>query len=115
MCGRAFEPDFLYTWPNAFTGVMGGEQAAKTMSIVARGKAEASGIQIDETLLAQQEKMLAMKFDDQSDAFYTSGHLMDDGMIDPRQTRNTLGMLLETVFEARRRIIRPNSYGVSRL
>ena len=115
MCGRAFEPDFLYTWPNAFTGVMGGEQAAKTMSIVARGKAEASGIQIDEALLAQQEKMLAMKFDDQSDAFYTSGHLMDDGMIDPRQTRNTLGMLLETVFEARRRIIRPNSYGVSRL
>ena len=115
MCGRAFEPDFLYTWPNASTGVMGGEQAAKTMSIVARGKADASGIQIDEALLAQQEKMLAMKFDDQSDAFYTSGHLMDDGMIDPRQTRNTLGMLLETVFEARRRIIRPNSYGVSRL
>ena len=59
--------------------------------------------------------MLAMKFDSQSDAFYTSGHLMDDGMIDPRQTRNTVGMLLETVLEARRRVIRPNSYGVSRL
>ncbi|MAH72547.1 MAG: acetyl-CoA carboxylase carboxyltransferase subunit, partial [Porticoccaceae bacterium] len=115
MCGRAFEPDFLYTWPNASTGVMGGEQAAKTMSIVARGKAEASGSDVDEELLAQQEKMLAMKFDSQSDAFYTSGHLMDDGMIDPRQTRNTVGMLLETVLEARRRVIRPNSYGVSRL
>ena len=115
MCGRAFEPDFLYTWPNASTGVMGGEQAAKTMSIVARGKAEASGSDVDEELLAQQEKMLAMKFDSQSDAFYTSGHLMDDGMIDPRQTRNTVGMLLETVLEARRRVIHPNSYGVSRL
>ena len=115
MCGRGYNPDFLYTLPNAKMGVMGGEQAAKTMSMVARGKAAAAGVEPDEEMLAQQEKMLAHVFDSQSDAFYTSGHMMDDGMIDPRDMRKTLGMLLETVQEARNRIVRPNSFGIARL
>ena len=115
MCGRGYDPDFLYTFPNARMGVMGGEQAAKTMSMVARGKAAAMGVEPDEEQLAQQEQMMAHIFDSQSDAFYTSGHMMDDGMIDPRNMRSTLGMLLETVREARHRIVRPNSFGVARL
>lgn len=115
MCGRGYGPDFLYTFPNAKMGVMGGEQAAKTMSMVARGKAEAMGVEPDEEALAAQEKGLAHIFDSQSDAFYTSGHLLDDGMIDPRNMRKTLGMLLETVREARCRTVRPNSFGVARL
>lgn len=115
MCGRGYNPDFLYTLPNAKMGVMGGEQAAKTMSMVARGKAAAAGVEPDEEMLAQQEKMLTHVFDSQSDAFYTSGHMMDDGMIDPRDMRKTLGMLLETVQEARNRIVRPNSFGIARL
>ena len=115
MCGRGYNPDFLYTLPNAKMGVMGGEQAAKTMSMVARSKAAAAGVEPDEEMLAQQEKMLAHVFDSQSDAFYTSGHMMDDGMIDPRDMRKTLGMLLETVQEARNRIVRPNSFGIARL
>lgn len=115
MCGRGFFPDFLYTFPNARTGVMGGEQAAKTMSMVARAKAEALGKQADEEALAKQEKGLTHMFDSQSSAFYTSGHMMDDGMIDPRQTRNTLGFLLETVKEGRIRSVRPNTFGIARL
>ena len=115
MCGRGFEPDFLYTFPNARTGVMGGEQAAKTMSMVARGKAAASGKEPDETALAQQEAYLANIFDSQSGAFYTSGHMMDDGMIDPRDSRKTLGFLLETVWETRHRSVRPNSFGIARM
>lgn len=115
MCGRGLEPDFLYTFPNARTGVMGGEQAAKTMSMVARGKAELSGDAVDEAALKAQEQQLTSLFDDQSSAFYTSGHLMDDGMVDPRHTRNTLGFILETVWEARNRIVRPNSFGIARL
>lgn len=115
MCGRGYNPDFLYTLPNAKMGVMGGEQAAKTMSMVARGKAAAAGVEPDEEMLAQQEKMLAHVFDSQSDAFYTSGHMMDDGMIDPRDMRKTLGMLLETVQEARNRVVRPNTFGIARL
>lgn len=115
MCGRGYNPDFLYTFPNARMGVMGGEQAAKTMSMVARGKAAAMGVASDEEMLAQQEQVLAHIFDSQSDAFYTSGHMMDDGMIDPRNLRKTLGMLLETVREGRHRVVRPNSFGVARL
>lgn len=115
MCGRGYDPDFLYTWPNATTGVMGGDQAAKTMSIVAEGVAKAKGQEIDPQHVQQQEAMLVQHFDGQSSAFYTSGHLQDDGMIDPRETRQTLGFLLSTVTEARRRTLRPNSFGVARI
>lgn len=115
MCGRGFDPDFLYTFPNARMGVMGGEQAAKTMSMVARGRAEAAGQEVDEEALGKQEAFLTQHFDGQSDAFYTSGHLMDDGMIDPRDARNTLGFLLETVWEKRHRTVRENSFGIARM
>jgi geranyl-CoA carboxylase beta subunit len=115
MCGRNFDPDFLYTFPNAQTGVMGGEQAAKTMSEVARAKAAAQDQATDEEALKKQEAFLADVFDSQASAFYTSGHLQDDGMIDPRDTRNTLGFLMETVWESRHRTPRPNSFGIARM
>ena len=115
MCGRNFDPDFLYTYPNAQTGVMGGEQAAKTMSEVARAKAAAQNQAAGEEALKKQEAFLADVFDSQASAFYTSGHMQDDGMIDPRDTRNTLGFLMETVWESRHRTPRPNSFGVARM
>ncbi len=115
MCGRGYDPDFLYTWPNASMGVMGGDQAATVMTIVAEGQAAARGAEVDRDLLAKQEAGLKHVFDSQSDAFYTSGHLMDDGMIDPRQTRQTLGFLLTTVNEGRARTVRPNSFGIARM
>ena len=115
MCGRGFDPDFLFTWPNASTGVMGGEQAAQVMTIVAEGTAKASGTEPDYDALAKQETFLTKLFNDQSSGFYTSGHLMDDGMIDPRETRQALGFLLATVWEARNRSVRRNSFGIARL
>lgn len=115
MCGRGYDPDFVYTWPNASAGVMGGEQAAMVMSIVAEGQAKAQGMEPDRAALAKQEARLTEVFNSQSSAFYTSGHLMDDGMIDPRQTRQTLGFLLATVREGRARTVRPNSFGVGRM
>lgn len=115
MCGRGYDPDFLFTWPNAKTGVMGGDQAAKTMSMVARGRAKAKGQEVDEDVIKTQEAMLTHVFDSQSDAFYTSGHLMDDGMIDPRDTRKTLGFILDTVREAGIRKLRANSFGIARM
>ena len=115
MCGRHFNPDFLYTFPNACTGVMGGEQAGNTMSMVARGKAAAAGKEPDEKALAQQAAWLANMFDSQAGAFYTSGHMMDDGMIDPRDSRKTLGFLLETIWETRHRTVRENSFGIARM
>ena len=115
MCGYAFDPDFLFTWPNAMTGVMGGEQASITMAQVARRTAERKGREVDEEKLAQQSAHIQHHFDKQSDAFYTSGHMLDHGMIDPRDTRRVIGFCLQTCREARVRVIRPNSFGVARL
>ena len=73
------------------------------------------GATIDEAQMKAQEEMLTQHFDGQSDAFYTSGHLLDDGLIDPRDTRRVLGFLLETCWEARHREVRPNSFGIARM
>lgn len=115
MCGRGYDPDFILTWPNASTGVMGGDQAAKVMSIVMEAGAKRRGIEIDASAMQAQEKMLTGIFDSQSDAFYTSGHMLDDGMIDPRDSRKALGFLLDTVWESRNRTVTPNSFGVARM
>ena len=115
MCGRGYDPDFLMTWPNAATGVMGGEQAATVMAIVAEGQAARTGVTLDPQIAAQQKAMLTHIFDSQSSAFYTSGHLCDDGMIDPRDTRQVLGFLLSTVWEGRNRTVKDNSFGIARM
>ena len=115
MGGHGYEPEFLFTWPNALTGVMGGEQAANTMDQVARVSAERRGQEVDEAALKAQKDRLIAHFDAQSDAFYTSGRLLDQGMIDPRDTRRVLGFALETCWEARNRDLHPNAFGVARL
>ncbi len=115
MGGLGYEPEFLFTWPNALTGVMGGEQAANTMDQVARVSAERRGQEVDEAALKAQKDRLIAHFDSQSDAFYTSGRLLDQGMIDPRDTRRVLGFALETCWEARNRDLHPNAFGVARL
>jgi geranyl-CoA carboxylase beta subunit len=115
MCGRGFDPDFLFSWPNASMGVMGGEQAATVMGIVAEEAAQARGFELDPAMMAEQSKQLANHFNRQADGFYTSGHMLDDGMIDPRDTRKALGFILGTVWEAAHRTLRPNSFGVARL
>ena len=115
MCGVGYDPDFLFTWPNATTGVMGGEQAARTMEHVARSGAQRRGETVDEEALRQQSERLIQYFDGQSDAFYTSGRMLDQGMIDPRDTRRVLGFALETSLESRHRTLQTNSFGVARL
>ncbi len=114
MCGYAYEPDFLFAWPNAMTGVMGGEQAAATMAMVARGSAMRRGQPVDEVRLKAQSAAITAHFDKQSDEFYTSGHCLDHGVIDPRDTRKVLGFALDTCREARSRALNPNSFGVAR-
>ncbi len=118
MCGHAFEPDFLFSWPNARTGVMGGEQAAKTMDVVARASAARKGQELKpelETKLAAQQKAILDLFESQESAFYTSGRMLDFGIIDPRDTRKILGFLIETTWEACNRKLRPNTFGVARI
>lgn len=114
MAGYAYEPDFLFTWPNAVSGVMGGEQAARTMEQVARTAAARRGTPVDETAMSAQSAQLSRHFDEQSDAFYTSGRLLDMGIIDPRDTRRVLGFCLLTCLEAASRTVQPNTFGVAR-
>ena len=85
------------------------------MSQVARVSAMRRGQDIDEATLAAREARVVALFDGQSDAFYTSGRALDQGVIDPRDTRRVLGFALETCAEARHRDLRPNSFGVARL
>jgi geranyl-CoA carboxylase beta subunit len=115
MCGYAYQPDFLFAWPNASTGVMGGEQAARTMTQVTEQAAARRGESLDAQLLAAREEELKMHFDAQTSAFYTSGRLLDHGVIDPRDTRKVLGMALQTCLEGRARNLSPNSFGVARI
>jgi len=115
MCGYAYEPDFLFSWPNASTGVMGGQQAARTMSQVAEVAAQRRGEEPDREAIATQEAKIQAIFRRQESAFYTSGRNLDHGVIDPRDTRKVLGFTLETCLEARNRELKPNSFGVARM
>jgi geranyl-CoA carboxylase beta subunit len=115
MCGYAYEPDFIFSWPNAMTGVMGGRQAALTMRQVMIASAKRRKQNIEEEELNAKVKAITKHFDDQANAFYTSGRSLDQGIIDPRDTRKLLGFLLETCWEARNRTLKPNSFGIARM
>ena len=114
MCGRGYEPRFLFSWPTARTAVMGGEQAAMTMRIVAEGGARRKGLPLDEAALAAQEKAIVDTFERQQSAIVTSSLMLDDGVIDPRDTRPVLGLCLTLADEATRRKLRPMQFGVAR-
>ena len=115
MCGFAYKPDFLFTWPNAKTGVMGGEQAALTMEQVMVNSAHRRGIQIDEKDMKKKKAELEHNFDRQTSAFYTSGRLLDYGIIDPRDTRKVIGFCLDTCWESRNRKLKSNTFGIARM
>jgi geranyl-CoA carboxylase beta subunit len=115
MCGRGYAPRFLFSWPSAKTAVMGGEQAARTMQIVTEAALARKGITPDPAQSrAQFDKIVAL-FEAQADAFYTSGLLLDDGVIDPRDTRSVLAFCLDTIAEAEAKTTRPVQFGVARM
>jgi acyl-CoA carboxylase subunit beta len=97
MCGRAFEPRFLFSWPNARSAVMGGAQLAGTLEIVARQAAAARGTPFDEQAAAAVRASVERQIETESTALFLSGRLYDDGVIDPRDTRTVLGIALSAV------------------
>ncbi len=115
MCGYAYEPDFLFSWPNSRSHVMGAEQAAGTMGLVMRAGAKRRGIELDEGVVQAEEQKIIDHFLAQESAFYTSGRVLDHGVIDPRDTRKVLGFALATCRESRARTVSPNTFGVARL
>ena len=114
MCGRGFKPRFCFSWPNAKTAVMGGEQAARTMTIVTKAAHQRKGKEIDEQRMAELERKIIENFDGQMDVFTTSALLLDDGVIDPRDTRTTLGLVLAVCREAEARQLQPIQFSVAR-
>jgi geranyl-CoA carboxylase beta subunit len=114
MCGRAFKPRFCFSWPNAKTAVMGPEQAADTMVTVTRAKLERAGKEVDEARMKALRDQIIDNFEKQMDVFATSGRLLDDGVIDPRDTRAVLSLALDVCAKERRRTLRPVQFSVAR-
>jgi geranyl-CoA carboxylase beta subunit len=117
MCGRGFDPNFIFTWPTARTAVMGGAQAAMVMEMLSRGKLERAGVPMNEQAEAGIQAMsdqLKRRLDAESDVLFGTARLWDDGIIDPRDTRSVLAQCLAMARDARARVLHPNTFGVAR-
>jgi len=113
MCGRAFDPRFLFAWPSAKSAVMGGAQLAGVISIVGRAAAEARGQAFDEAADEAMRAAIENQIEAESLPMFLSGRLYDDGVIDPRDTRTVVGMCLSAIANAP--IEGTDSFGVFRM
>lgn len=112
MCGRAYDPTMMFMWPNARISVMGGEQAAGVMATVTRDGLERKGKSWSSEDEAAFKKPIVEQYDAQGHPYYASGRLWDDGIIDPAQTRNVLGLSLAASMNAP---IEETRFGVFRM
>ena len=115
MCGRSLQPRFIFAWPNNRIAVMGGEQAARVMTIITEESRSRRGQEIDRNALDIQERQLIDQFDRESTALFGTARLWDDGIIDPRDSRLVLAYCLSICRDADRLKLHPNSFGVARL
>ena len=100
MCGRAYSPRFMYMWPNSRISVMGGEQAASVLSTVKRDGMEMRG---QEWSVEEEEEFkspIRNKYEHEGTPYYASSRLWDDGVIEPEQTRDVLGLSLSAALNA---------------
>ncbi|MCP8465521.1 methylcrotonoyl-CoA carboxylase [Pseudomonas sp. ZM23] len=112
MCGRAYDPRFLWMWPNARIGVMGGEQAAGVLAQVKREQAERAGSALSAEDEAKIKAPILEQYERQGHPYYSSARLWDDGVIDPAQTRDVLGLALSASLNAP---IEATRFGVFRM
>ncbi|PAV47897.1 methylcrotonoyl-CoA carboxylase [Pseudomonas sp. HAR-UPW-AIA-41] len=112
MCGRAYDPRFLWMWPNARISVMGGEQAAGVLAQVKREQAERSGQSFSADEEQQLKAPILEQYERQGHPYYSSARLWDDGVIDPAQTRDVLGLALSASLNAP---IEPTQFGIFRM
>ncbi|MCX8133702.1 MAG: methylcrotonoyl-CoA carboxylase [Roseococcus sp.] len=112
MCGRAYSPRFLFTWPNARISVMGGEQAASVLATLRRDNLEAAG----KAWSAEEEEAfkapIREKYEREGDPYYATARLWDDGIIPPAMTRDVLGLALAAALHAP---VPPTRFGVFRM
>lgn len=112
MCGRAYNPRFMWMWPNARISVMGGEQAAGVLATVRREALERKGKEWTAQQEGEFKQPIRDQFERQSHAYYASARLWDDGLIDPRDTRRVLAMALSVSMNAP---VEPTRFGVFRM
>jgi len=113
MCGRSFDPRFLFSFPNAKSGVMGSDQLAGVMEIVKRNSASSLNKVIDEEKLKIEKKRMAEEADEKASVWHTTSEVWDDGVIDPRDTRKYLSLALAAVYS--HEIKGSSSFGVFRM
>jgi acetyl-CoA carboxylase carboxyltransferase component len=113
MSGRAYDPRFVFSWPNHRIAVMGPKQLAGVLTIVARQKAEKAGQPFDEEQFAPLRDAFEAQVEKESTALYATGHLWDDGIVDPRDTRTVLGIALSATHSAP--VQGTGSFGVFRM
>ncbi len=94
MCGRAYEPRFLFTWPNHRIAVMGARELSGVMDIIKRDAAARAGQSMDESKLTASREALEAQITRESDPYFATARLWDDGIIDPQETRVVLGIAL---------------------
>lgn len=114
MCGRGFDPRFCFSWPNSKTAVMGGEQAAGTMAIVQEARAARTGIEVDPKMMEALKSKIIDTFNSQMGAVYTSARILDDGIIDPRHTREILAEVMQISRAAENRTPHKIQFAVAR-
>lgn len=115
MCGRAYDPRFLWSWPNSRVAVMGGEQAAGVLAIIQEEQARKRGVEPDRNSIAMIQMMTKQKIDEESSPYYATARLWDDGIIDPRDTRRVLSIGLSVAHNVD--FVSPGmpNYGVFRM
>ncbi len=100
MCGRSYSPRFLWMWPNARISVMGGEQAASVLSSVEKQSKNVPKTSKDNNSIKNEKKMIVELYEKQGDPYYASARLWDDGVIDPKDTRQVLGLSISAALNA---------------
>jgi 3-methylcrotonyl-CoA carboxylase beta subunit len=112
MCGRAYDPRFLWMWPNARISVMGGEQAAGVLTTVKRDQLARDGKSLTPEEEQQLRQPILTQYEQEGSPYYSTARLWDDGIIDPAQTRDVLALGLSVALNAP---IPPPRYGVFRM
>jgi 3-methylcrotonyl-CoA carboxylase beta subunit len=112
MCGRAYGPRFLFTWPNARISVMGGEQAASVLATVRRDNIEADGGKWSEVDEEEFKQPIREQYEQEGNPYYATARLWDDGIIAPAETRRVLGLAFSAALNAP---IPPTRFGVFRM
>jgi 3-methylcrotonyl-CoA carboxylase beta subunit len=112
MCGRAYQPRFLFMWPNARISVMGGEQAASVLATVRRDNIEAEGKSWSVEEEAEFKAPIRARYEEEGSPYYATARLWDDGIILPSETRTVLSLSLSACLNAP---VEETKFGVFRM